>query len=145
MSVRKTTQKKTGTARQAVKPVRTSETAVRKNEAAVVKMPVQAKVSATARAPAQLLKKRELVERVVERTGVKKSDARQVVDAVLAEFGEALAGGRELSVPPLGRVAINREKQIPGGRVFVVKIRQKNISATGSSKDGTEEAAPPEE
>ena len=108
-------------------------------------MPVQNKVSADVQQKQPLMKKRELVDRVVERTGVKKGVTRQVVEAFLAEFGDALASGRELSVPPLGRIMINREKEIPDGRVFVVKIRQKDISVSGPGAAGKKEDETSEE
>lgn len=74
----------------------------------------------------ELLRKRELVDNVVRRSGVKKKDAKPVVEAMLAELGEALATGRELALPPLGRVVINREKELPDGRVIILKLRQKS-------------------
>lgn len=69
-------------------------------------------------------RKKELVERVVARIGVKKRDAKPVVEALLSVLGEALADGRSLVLPPLGRVRINREKKLANGRVIVAKIRQ---------------------
>lgn len=70
------------------------------------------------------LRKRELVERVVARTGTKKRDVKPVIEALLSELGEALADGRSLVLPPLGRVRINREKKLVNGRVIIAKIRQ---------------------
>ncbi|WP_299958830.1 HU family DNA-binding protein [uncultured Roseobacter sp.] len=75
---------------------------------------------------ANALRKKELVDRVVARTGAKKRDAKPVVEALLSELGEALADGRSLVLPPLGRVRINREKKLTNGRVIVAKIRQNN-------------------
>ncbi|MGA9411205.1 MAG: HU family DNA-binding protein, partial [Roseobacter sp.] len=49
-----------------------------------------------------LLRKRELVERVALRAGVKKKDAKPIVEVMLAELGEALAAGRSCALPPLG-------------------------------------------
>ncbi|WP_227269664.1 HU family DNA-binding protein [Roseobacter weihaiensis] len=72
------------------------------------------------------LRKRELIESVVRRSGSKKRDAKPVVEAVLAELGEALADGRDLILPPLGRCIINREKIMPDGRVIILKVRQKD-------------------
>lgn len=73
-----------------------------------------------------VMRKKELVDAVVARSGIKQRDAKPVIEAVLAELGETLARGREMSLPPLGRVKINREKQIDNGRVIVVKLRQKD-------------------
>ena len=46
---------------------------------------------------------------------------------MLAELGEALSDGQELSLPPLGRVKINREKEIEDGKVLILKLRQKTL------------------
>ena len=73
-----------------------------------------------------VLRKRELVDAAVSRSGVKKKDAKPVVEAVLAELATALAEGRELALQPLGRLKINREKELPDGRVIIAKLRQKN-------------------
>lgn len=107
--------------------------------------------SATAKAPAKpkpvtaktvrsdtpvrpVLRKRELIDAVVRRSGVKKKDAKPVVEAMLAELGEVLAEGRELALQPLGRVKINREKPIPDGRVIVMKLRQKDTPVQAPAK-----------
>lgn len=70
------------------------------------------------------LRKRELIEAVVLRSGVKKRDAKPVIEAMLAELGENLAAGRDLTLPPLGKVKVAREKDTPNGRVIVVRVRQ---------------------
>ncbi len=70
------------------------------------------------------LRKRELIDKVVKRSGIKKKDAKPVVEAMLAELGETLAAGRDLALPPLGRVKINRRKDLPNGQVLIVKVRQ---------------------
>lgn len=82
-----------------------------------------------------LLKRRELIENVVRRSGIKKKDAKPVVEAMLAELGEALASGRGVALPPFGRAKINRSKDIEDGRVIIVKLRQKNINTTSKLPD----------
>ena len=77
------------------------------------------------------LRKKELIDTVVRRSGIKKKDAKPVIEALLAELGENLAAGRELALPPLGRVKINREKDIPNGRVIVMKLRRQTKSDAG--------------
>lgn len=71
-----------------------------------------------------VMRKKELIDLVVERSGIKKKDAKPVVEATLAILGEALADTRELNLQPLGKVKVRREKQMPNGRVLVTKIRQ---------------------
>lgn len=72
------------------------------------------------------LRKRELIEAVVQRSGVKKKDAKPVVEAMLQEIGENLAEGRDLVLPPLGKIKVAREKKTQNGRVIVVRVRQNN-------------------
>lgn len=73
------------------------------------------------------LRKKHLIDRVVQRSGVKKKDAKPVVEAMLAELGEMLSSGQDLVLPPLGKLHVNREKPVPNGRVLIVKIRQRDI------------------
>ncbi|KIN60833.1 DNA-binding protein HU [Sulfitobacter noctilucae] len=71
-----------------------------------------------------MLRKKELVDLVVARAGMKKKDVKPVVESVLAVLGEALHDNRELNLQPLGRIKVRREKQLANGRMVVAKIRQ---------------------
>lgn len=107
-----------------------------------------AKQSAASSAPAtdqptepvekDMLRKRELIERVALRTGAKKKDVKPVVEVMLAEMGEALAARRACALPPLGRIVVNREKELPDGRVVILKLRQKKRSnpSVSHAEDG---------
>lgn len=70
------------------------------------------------------LKKRELIDLVVARSGIKKKDAKPVVEAMLAVLGETIAEGRELNLQPLGKLRINRAVERGNGRVIICKLRQ---------------------
>ena len=87
---------------------------------------------------ASMVRKKELIGAVVARSGVKKRDAKPVVEALLAELATALAKGRGLNLPPLGRVKINRTREMENGRVIIVKMRQKDNAAP---ETGVKEAA----
>ncbi|MBR9765434.1 MAG: HU family DNA-binding protein [Rhodobacteraceae bacterium] len=87
-------------------------------------------------APQAELKKKELIERVVERSGVKKKDAKPVVEAMLTVLGEALGEGRELSLQPLGKLRVTRAKDLPNGKLMVTRIRQ-----SGPALEELEQAA----
>ncbi|APE43214.1 DNA-binding protein [Sulfitobacter alexandrii] len=80
-----------------------------------------------------VLRKKELIDQVVKRSGIKKKDAKPVVESLLSVLGEALADNRELVLPPFGKVKVRREKQMPNGRVMVVKVRQAGGSESGPS------------
>lgn len=54
------------------------------------------------KAKIEALKRRSLLEAVAMRVGVKRTDAREVMDAVLVEMAEALDQGRDLILPPFG-------------------------------------------
>ena len=81
------------------------------------------------------MKKKELVDLVVERTGIKKKDAKPSVEAALAVLGEALAAGRELNLQPLGKVKINRSKDLGDAKVLICKIRQTGGKAENDPAD----------
>ncbi|UWQ93383.1 HU family DNA-binding protein [Rhodobacteraceae bacterium M382] len=76
------------------------------------------------------MKKKELVDLAVERSGVKKRDAKPAIEAALAILGETLADGRELNLPPLGKVKINRTADNGKTKVIICKVRQ----STGSEE-----------
>ena len=103
----------------------TSKTAAKAASSAVKAAPkpvvVQAKTPGVSE-PA--LKKSELIAIVTERSGVKKKDAKPVVEAMLAVLGQALSDGRELNLQPFGKAKVNRQKDVQGGKVIIAKIRQ---------------------
>lgn len=70
------------------------------------------------------MKKKDLIDAVVARSGIKKKDAKPVVEAMLAVLGEELGRGRELNLQPLGKMKINRIKQLAGARIVMCKLRQ---------------------
>ena len=79
-----------------------------------------------------VMRKKELIERVVERSGIKKKDAKPVVEAMLSVLGDALADHRELALQPFGKVKIKRERILPNGRMMVARIRQSDGPATAT-------------
>ena len=70
------------------------------------------------------MRKPELIDAVVRKSGVKKKDAKPVVEAMLSIIGSALQDCRELNLQPMGKIKINREKKRPNGKVLIAKIRQ---------------------
>ncbi|MGR3615998.1 MAG: HU family DNA-binding protein [Paracoccaceae bacterium] len=88
------------------------------------------------------LRKKELLDMVVERSDVKKKYAKPAVEAALAILGECIAEGRELNLPPLGKLRINRSTEHHNGRVTVCKIRQSNgTPSSATDKDDDEPLA----
>jgi DNA-binding protein HU-alpha len=73
------------------------------------------------------LKKIDLVDEVVARSGVKKKFAKPAIEAALAVLGEALAEGRDLNLRPLGKVKIQKTKELANGTVITTRIRQPQV------------------
>lgn len=71
-----------------------------------------------------VMRKRELIDAVVAKSGIKKKDAKPVIEAMLHVLGAALQDGRELNLQPMGKVKVNREKKMAEGKVLIAKIRQ---------------------
>lgn len=82
-----------------------------------------------------VLRKKELVDTVVTRSGLKKKDVKPVVESMLAVMGEALGDNRELNLPPFGRVVIRKEKKLAKGRVVITKIRQSTPPTAQAASD----------
>jgi DNA-binding protein HU-alpha len=70
------------------------------------------------------LRKKELIDLVVERSGVKKRDAKPAIEAALAILGEAIGDGRELNLQPLGKLKVTRIKEGEGIKVVNTRLRQ---------------------
>lgn len=83
-----------------------------------------------------VLRKKELVLRVSEISGVKKKDARAVVEAVLGEIGAALSRGDALVLPPLGRAKVNRHKDKGSAEVLVLRLRRGGGAEPGPGAEG---------
>lgn len=71
-----------------------------------------------------LLRKKELLDTVAERSGVKRKDVKLVVEALLATLGETLDAGRQIQLPPLGKVKINRILEKENGNVLICRLRR---------------------
>jgi len=81
-----------------------------------------------------MMRKPELINAVVEKSGLKKKDVKPIVEATLAVLGAALQDNRELNLQPLGKIKVNREKVKPNGKVMIARIRQSQGS-TGATPD----------
>jgi hypothetical protein len=71
-----------------------------------------------------LVRKKELIERVSEASGVRRGMTKKVIDAMLKEMGDILQEGTELNLPPLGKVSVNRQKEIANAFVLILKLRR---------------------
>ena len=95
------------------------------------KAPVKSAAVVTEATPQVLgpeLKKKELIDRVVEKSAVSKKDAKPVIEAMLAVLGETIAEGREMNLQPLGKVKYNRIKDAEDARIVILKLRQNKMA-----------------
>jgi hypothetical protein len=72
-----------------------------------------------AEAKAAILKLKDLVDSVAEATGAKKPEVKATVEATLSALGSALASGRSLAVPPLGKLRVVKTR----GAALTLKLR----------------------
>ena len=72
---------------------------------------------------APVVKAKDFFDRVVDRSGMKKKDAKAAIEATLAELAEAIEKGEELRLPPLGKLKVARSGDVPGGKMITVKLR----------------------
>lgn len=86
------------------------------------------------------LKKQELIDKVLAKGDIKKKNAKPVIEAVLAVLGEVLAEGREINLPPLGKIKINRVRDMANARIIVAKIRQAKPGAGPDSESDDEDS-----
>ncbi|MDQ7775029.1 MAG: HU family DNA-binding protein [Paracoccus aminovorans] len=75
---------------------------------------------------AKVLQKRELLSLVGHRTGLRQNEIKTIVEATLAELGEAIAAGMTLALPPLGRARISRRMDGSGGEVITLRLRRRS-------------------
>ena len=86
------------------------------------------------------IKKPELIDRVVAETGMKKKDVKPVVEAMLAVLGRALAGGEEITAPPMGKLMIKKSKDVANAQILTLKLRHP-MGDKGPGKDPLAQAA----
>ncbi len=117
----------------------TAKTGKTKKKPAPAKRAVNAAVKSAAvvsRAKPQLsgaeLKKKELIDLVVEKSAVQKNHAKPVIEAMLEVLGETVAKGREMNLQPLGKVKYNRVKEADNARIVILKLRQNKVVAAAA-------------
>lgn len=120
--------KKTSTKK---KPAPTKKTAKTTNAGAAKSAQVVTALSDMGK-PVSQLRYRELVDRVSVRTGMRKQELRPVIDAALELIAEAITNERDIILPPLGRLKVQRSKDVNENRITILKLRQKKKLSTQS-------------
>ena len=116
------TTKKTSTASKAAKTAAAKPTAQAAEPEVVV--------NETPKVTGPELKKKELVDMIVARSGVKKRDVKPVVDAMLAVLGETIADGREMNLAPMGKLKITRMKKTTKAHIITARLRRTESDQT---------------
>ncbi len=70
------------------------------------------------------VRRKEFVDRIVASSGMKPNAVKTALDAVLGEIGAALSKGEALNLPPLGKLSVNRRKDVKGGEILICKLRR---------------------
>ena len=74
---------------------------------------------------ARVLQKRQFLSAVAQRSGMRSAQIKDIVEATLAELGDAIAAGQTLALPPLGRARINRQRDVSGSEVIILRLRRR--------------------
>ena len=74
--------------------------------------------------PTGTLRRKELVERVVARSGLKPNQVKSVLDPLFQELGNALSAGEMLNLQPFGKITVNRQKVMDDREILNCKIRR---------------------
>ena len=84
----------------------------------------------------EMIKKPEFLDRAVERTDVKKREAKPAIEAALAVPAVSLVNGEELNLPPMGKLRVVKSNDVgEGAKVLKLKLR--------TMKDGAGQGADP--
>lgn len=84
------------------------------------------------------IKKKDIIDMVTERSGLKKKDAKPAVEAMIEILGELIAEGRDLNLPPLGKIKHQRTRDTANARIVMLKVRQGK--SAGSGRDNAKES-----
>ena len=89
-------------------------------------------------------KKKDLIEMVLGQGGIKKKHAKPVLDALLVALRVALEDGRDLNLPPLGKLKVTRSKDGQGAQVLTCRLRLSSVETVKKPGDEVEKpkAAP---
>lgn len=84
----------------------------------------------------EMIKKPEFLDRAVERTNVKKREAKPAIEAALAVPAVSLINGEELNLPRMGKLRVVKSNDVgEGAKVLKLKLR--------TMKDGAGQGADP--
>ena len=128
-ATKKTTTRRTAkpAARRAAKPAAAAAAAAEADktvDATAVAPEAPADAEQVSPALERALGKRELIDRVVTASGIKKSAAKPVVEAMLLELGDALSKSETLNLQPFGKAIVKNRKELENAEVIELRLRR---------------------
>jgi len=79
---------------------------------------------ATADDKPDMVRRPDLIQAVAERSNLKRSDTKMVIDLVLEEIGKALDAKDEVSLKPLGKFSVKKRNDGGNGAVLTLKLKR---------------------
>lgn len=73
-------------------------------------------------APRLQLRLRDVVERVCDRSGMRKAEARAAIEATMSVIGDAIENGEDIDLPGFGKLKCQREKETGRGKAYVLRL-----------------------
>lgn len=70
------------------------------------------------------IRKAELINMVVAQSGLKKKDVKPAVESTLAVLGKILESGRNMNLPPFGKIKIVKTKDLDKAEVMTLRVRR---------------------
>ncbi len=103
----------------------------------------QAKPAETsASSPPKVMGKRELVDRVVAASGIKKRAAKPVIEALLKELGDGFSRGETLNLQPFGKGIVKTLKTLENAEVIEVRLRRSKLFLASAASGEDDDADP---
>ena len=118
---------KATTARASATKAKTTKTTTTKRKTNAAPKPAAAPV---AEQPAVVVSmgKRQLIDKVVEASGIKKKAAKPVIEAVLKELGDALSRGETLNLQPFGKAIVKNTKDLANAEIVEMRLRRSKLA-----------------
>ncbi len=86
------------------------------------------------------LGKRDLIDRVVLASGIKKKAAKPVIEAMLKELGDALSRGETLNLQPFGKANVKRQKDLEHAEIIELRLRRSKLAIKAAEAAADSEA-----
>lgn len=84
------------------------------------------------------LGKKELIDRVVDASGIKKKDAKPVIEAMLKELGDALSRGETLNLQPFGKGIVKTRKDLENAEIVELRLRRSKLALKAAEGPASE-------